>query len=304
MKNNDRVNYEKTDDFRCGYAAIVGRPNVGKSTLMNKLLQLKLSIVTYKPQTTRHRILGILNGSGFQAIFMDTPGLMEAKTRLQESMAKTAQRAAQEADLILMMVEAGEYNAEDERICNIIKTLSIPRFLLINKIDRVGKPSLLPLIDDWQKKSIFTEIIPLSALKGEGTDKLLSLIAGNLPVGPPFYDPEMISDEPERFFAAELIREQIFLQYSKELPYSAAVHIESFQERPGRKDYIAAVISVERDSQKGIIIGKGGTSLKRLSTLARENIERFLGRPIYLEVHVQVRKQWRKDARQIKKFGY
>ena len=290
--------------FRVGYAAIVGKPNVGKSTLMNRLLRQKLAIVSPKPQTTRHRILGILNGRDHQVIFLDTPGLMHPKYRLQKNMVKTAQKTMKEADLILMMVEATGVGTNDENVVHMLNTLKAQKFLLVNKVDLVQKNRLLPLIENFQEMALFQEIVPISALRSDGLDLLLSLILKYLPEGEPFYPPDMVSDEPERFFVSEIIREQIFIHYGEEIPYSAAVQIETFEEKPEHKDYIRAIVNVERDSQKGIIIGKGGQTLKKVGIRARENIEQFLGRPVFLELDVRVKKNWRKNDSLIKRMGY
>jgi len=290
--------------FRVGYAAIVGKPNVGKSTLMNRLLRQKLAIVSPKPQTTRHRILGILNGRDHQVIFLDTPGLMHPKYRLQKNMVKTAQKTMKEADLILMMVEATGVSTNDENVVHMLNTLKAQKFLLVNKVDLVQKNRLLPLIENFQEMALFQEIVPISALRSDGLDLLLSLILKYLPEGEPFYPPDMVSDEPERFFVSEIIREQIFIHYGEEIPYSAAVQIETFEEKPEHKDYIRAIVNVERDSQKGIIIGKGGQTLKKVGIRARENIEQFLGRPVFLELDVRVKKNWRKNDSLIKRMGY
>jgi len=290
--------------FRVGYAAIVGKPNVGKSTLMNRLLRQKLAIVSPKPQTTRHRILGILNGRDHQVIFLDTPGLMHPKYRLQKNMVKTAQKTMKEADLILMMVEATGVGTNDENVVHMLNTLKAQKFLLVNKVDLVQKNRLLSLIENFQEMALFQEIVPISALRSDGLDLLLSLILKYLPEGEPFYPPDMVSDEPERFFVSEIIREQIFIHYGEEIPYSAAVQIETFEEKPEHKDYIRAIVNVERDSQKGIIIGKGGQTLKKVGIRARENIEQFLGRPVFLELDVRVKKNWRKNDSLIKRMGY
>jgi len=290
--------------FRVGYAAIVGKPNVGKSTLMNRLLRQKLAIVSPKPQTTRHRILGILNGRDHQVIFLDTPGLMHPKYRLQKNMVKTAQKTMKEADLILMMVEATGVSTNDENVVHMLNSLKAQKFLLVNKVDLVQKNRLLPLIENFQEMALFQEIVPISALRSDGLDLLLSLILKYLPEGEPFYPPDMVSDEPERFFVSEIIREQIFIHYGEEIPYSAAVQIETFEEKPEHKDYIRAIVNVERDSQKGIIIGKGGQTLKKVGIRARENIEQFLGRPVFLELDVRVKKNWRKNDSLIKRMGY
>ena len=295
---------QQDQHFRSGYIAIVGRPNVGKSTLMNALLQQKLAIVSPKPQTTRHRIIGILNGENHQAIFLDTPGVIEPKYLLQETMTKTALNTMKGADLILIMVEATGFHPLDEKVLRFTKNCNTPKLLIINKIDKVSKDHILPLIDSFKEYDNFQEIIPISALKADGLNILLTIILSNLPEGEPFYPPDMISNEPERFFVSEIIREQILLQYSEEIPYAATVRVDEFQEKPGRKDYILAIIYVERDSQKGIIIGKGGQALKKIGKLAREGIEHFIGRPVFLELRVQVRKKWRKNASQLKRLGY
>ncbi len=294
----------KRSSFRVGYVAIVGKPNVGKSTLMNTLLHQKLAIVSSKPQTTRHRILGILNGDDHQVIFLDTPGLMVPKYLLQEAMVKTARKTMREADLILMMVEATGLLPEDEEVIRLLDNFKVPQFLIINKVDLVPKNSILPLIDRFRSAGRFQEIVPISALKADGLDLLLSLIIKTLPEGEPFYPPDRLSDEPERFFVSEIIREQIFLQYGEEIPYATAVQVEAFEERPEKKDYIRAIIAVEQDSQKGILIGKGGRALKRVGKAAREDIEQFLGRPVFLELKVSVRKKWRKNASLVKRLGY
>jgi len=290
--------------FRCGYVAIVGRPNVGKSTMMNALLGEKLAIVSPRPQTTRHRIIGILNRDDCQIIFLDTPGIIVPKYPLQEAMVRTAHKTMGSADLILFMIEAIGITPEDEEIFKSLEDYKAPKFILINKIDLLPKAGLLPLIDALNKRAVFKEIIPVSALKKDGLDLLVKLLLELLPGSPPLFPRDQISDGPERFFVSEMIREQIFYLYGEEIPYSATVRIETFKEREGRPDFIRAAILVERDSQKGILIGKGGQSLKKLGQRSREHIERFLGRPVYLELIVQVSKNWRKDIRIIRDMGY
>jgi GTP-binding protein Era len=294
----------KTPSFHVGYVAIVGRPNVGKSTLMNNLLQHKLAIVTPKPQTTRHRILGILNGNDHQIIFLDTPGIMKPKYVLQEKMLKTAKATIKEADLIIMMIEASNDYSEDEKIVSLLKSFNRPKFLVINKIDLFQKNNILPIINRFQSANLFQEIIPISALKNDGLDLLLSLIIRTLPEGMPFYSQDIISDGPERFFVAEIIREKIFLLYGEEIPYATSVHVETFEEKKGQKNFIRAIIYVERNSQKGVLIGKGGKALKKVGSLAREDIEHFLDRPVFLELQVQMKKKWRKDSKLVTRFGY
>jgi len=294
--------------FRAGYVAIIGEPNVGKSTLMNALLEQKISIVTPKPQTTRRRIVGILNGDGYQAVFMDTPGILEPKYLLQKAMVESAYSAIEDADLILLMIEAEFPNVKhDEKrdvILSRLERTEKPTFLLINKIDLVPKAELLPVIDLFSKLSIFREIIPISALKHENLDDLKSTLVRSLPFGEPFFPPDAITDQPERFFVAELIRQKVFEKYRDEVPYSTEVDVVEFKEREGKKDFISAEITVERESQKGILIGKGGTALKGVGELAREEIEEFLGRSVFLELRVKVTQNWRKDVGWLRHHGY
>jgi len=290
--------------FRAGYVAFIGKPNVGKSTLLNSLLKQKTAIVSPKPQTTRNRILGILHGDDYQIICLDTPGLIDPSTMLQKSLVKTSIRTIKDADLIFMIIDAKHFTSDDELVLSHIEKTSTPAFLVINKIDLIKKEELLPLIAQMDSKGIFKEIIPVSALNRDGLDVLISMTLENLPFGTPFYPPDMISDEPERFFVAEIIREQIFLQFGEEIPYATAVIITDFKERPGKKDFISATILVERSSQKGIIIGKQGRALKKLGMSARAEIERFLGRSVFLELHIQIRKGWRKDPVKLKDLGY
>jgi len=298
-------NIEKqASSFRVGYVTIVGRPNAGKSTLMNGLLQQKLAIVTPKPQTTRHRILGILNDRDHQIIFLDTPGMMHPKYLLQKTMMKTVRSTMNEADLILMMVDAARYHEQDDEFLTSLRDFHVPKFLILNKIDLVSKDKLLPLIDHFKDTDCFQEIIPISALKVIGLDILISLLLKILPEGDPFYPSDIVSVEPERFFVSEIIREQIFLHYGEEIPYAATIQIDAFEERAGRKDYIRAFIIVEHDSQKGIIIGKGGRALKKVGRIGREHIEEFIGIPVYLDLQVRVKKKWRKNQQMIKNLGY
>lgn len=292
-------------NYKAGYVALIGRPNVGKSTLMNALLGQKLSIVTPKPQTTRHRVLGILNGKDYQMIFLDTPGLLIPRYKLQETMVKAARSAIQEADVLLFMIEPEDKISEANRsiLTDLIQTQK-PLILTINKIDLIEKEKLLPIIDDYTKTFKLTSIIPISALKADGLDRLKQLIIEVLPGGIPFYPPEMITDRPERFFVAEIIREKIFQKYGEEIPYSTSVVIEEFKERDYGKDYIRAVIYVERTSQRGIIIGKQGAALKKIGQIAREEIELFLGRAVYLELFVKVKEKWRQQERALRELGY
>lgn len=290
--------------FKSGYAALAGRPNVGKSTLMNCFLNQKLAIVSPRPQTTRHRILGILNGTDHQVMLMDTPGLMDPQYLLQEAMAKTAVNAFGEADIVLLLLEATGVTDDDERVIKAVKQTGLPVLLVINKIDLVDRKTLLPMMQQLYEQGLYKEIVPVSAMKRDGIKQLQQALLSYIPAGEPFYPPDMITDEPERFFVSELIREKVFLQYGQEIPYATAVIIEEFKERPGRKDYINADIYVERSSQKAILIGKQGRALKRLGQAARHDIEEMLERPVFLELNVKVGKKWRRDPRMMKRLGY
>jgi GTP-binding protein Era len=298
----------QNDGFRTGYVAILGEPNVGKSTLMNALLDQKISIVTPKPQTTRRRVLGILNGSGYQAVFLDTPGILKPKYLLQKAMVETAYSAMDDADLVLVMIEARHFNVENDPkwdlVLGRVKRSGKPAFLVINKIDLVKRAELLPMIDRFSKLPIFKEIVPVSALKGDNIDDLQSTLVRYLPAGKPYFPSDAITDQPEKFFVAEIIREKIFEKYRDEIPYSTEVEVVEFKEREGKKDFISAEVLVERESQKGILIGKGGTALKEVGELARKRVEDFLGREVFLELRVKVRENWRKDERWLKRLGY
>lgn len=291
--------------MKVGYCAISGEPNVGKSTLQNSLLGNKLSIVTPKPQTTRHRISGILTTSEYQIVFLDCPGIIEPHYELQSVMMRRVEQALQDADLIMFMVEATLQPAEREKgIIEELKDYRKPLFLIINKIDLVKKQDILPLIEAYQKFHNFDEVVPISALTGDGLEILLELVVKYLPSGEPLYPPDQLADQSERFFVSEIIREKIFLFYGEEIPYSTAVVIDEFIERQGRKDYVKATIYVERESQKPILIGKRGSALKKVGEVARKEIEEFLGRKVYLELWVKIRKDWRKKPGDIKEFGY
>ncbi len=286
--------------------AIVGKPNVGKSTLMNALLKQKISIVTRKPQTTRQRVLGILSDDASQIIFLDTPGLLKPKYLLHERMLQFADRALKDADVILVITEVGDATEIPPQIKERVleKYSGKPLFLVINKVDTIDRNAVLPLIDSFSRLNVFKEIVPLSALREENLDSLLSAIIRELPVHEAYYPTDIVSEQPERFFVAELIREKIFEQYQEEIPYSAAVEIREFKEREAGKTYIAADIIVERESQKGILIGKKGEALKSIGQKARADIELFLGRQVFLELFVKVGDEWRKDDGWLKRLGY
>ncbi len=295
-------------DFRSGYVALIGEPNTGKSTLLNALLRQKISIVTAKPQTTRHRLLGILSGDRYQVVFVDTPGIITPRYLLHEVMMEQANRALEDAEVVLLLVDAPRalkgLSEESERAGALVRESGKRSFLVITKIDLVDKPLLLPLIDTLRTKGTFDEIVPVSALKGDGTDELVRLVVARLPVHPPYYPPEFVSEAPERFFVSEIVREKIFERYSQEIPYSTSVDIVAFEERGKRKHFISADIIVERQSQKGILIGREGKALKALGEDARKDIEKFLEHPVYLELHVKIREQWREDRTWLRRLGY
>jgi len=293
-------------EFRSGFVAIIGKPNVGKSTLLNSFLGEKLSIVTPKAQTTRNRIAGILTTDTYQIIFLDTPGIFEPSYRLQQHMVQNALKAASEADLLLVMVEANDHpdNFEKEvfgKIRNIKKEI----ILVINKIDTVSqKDLLLPLIMAYHNQFGFEEIILISALTGDGVDVLLDAILKSLPVGEAYYPEDEISDLPERFFIAEMIREKVFLMTQQEIPYSTIVQADEVKERADGKVYIHATIYLERESQKGILIGNKGSMLKKIGQSARTEIESWMGKPVYLDLWVAVRQNWRDKEAYLREFGY
>lgn len=292
---------ETSGQHKCGYVALVGKPNVGKSTLLNTMMGLKLSIVTHRPQTTRRRVLGILSGDEYQMILLDTPGIINPRYGLQESMMKDVRMSTSDADILVFMADATRDKVDDLSLSFVGNT---PAILVLNKIDKIKQEEVLPLVASYMEAHAFEEVIPLSALKGKNVDVLLSTLLKRLPMGPAFYPKEMISEQPEKFFVAEIIREKIFKLYRQEVPYSTQVDIVDWEEREGDKDLIHADIIVERDSQKGILIGKGGKALKKIGTFAREDIEEFIGRGIFLKLHVKVRNDWRNNETHLRSFGY
>lgn len=287
--------------FVSGYVAFVGAPNVGKSTLVNRLLDHRLSIVTAKPQTTRRRILGILNGEGHQILLLDTPGLMDAKYELHHAMLREVEDALKDADLAVCLVDATVPPA----VSDVVRAIRVPRILAVNKVDRLSRrEEVLPVLAAYGAMDLFPEIVPLSALRGDGVDELLRVISSRLPEGPPFYPLDQIAEQPERFFVGELVREHIFERYSDEIPYSTEVVVDQFKERPGAKDFIGATVFVEAESQKGILIGQGGQAIRALGEDARRAIEDFLGREVYLELRVKVLPKWRRETAALRRFGY
>ena len=291
--------------FKSGYISIIGEPNVGKSTLLNAMMGEKLAIVTPKPQTTRNRITGIVTTDEYQIIFLDTPGVLEPKYRLHNRMVRAAYSAIKDADVVLYIIDVSQPAHRLERqILDKIKKTGQKAILVINKIDLVPKPALLPLIAEYSEKFPFVEIVPISATLGDGVAQLREFIIQYLPEGPPYFPADQLSDLPERFFVAEIIREQIFLHTQQEIPYASSVVVEEFKERPNGKNYIRAMIYVERQSQKGILVGGGGRTIKLIGQRARADIERFLDAPVFLDLYVSVKEDWRSDERKLKDMGY
>ena len=290
-------------EHKAGFVNIIGNPNVGKSTLMNALIGEKLSIITRKAQTTRHRILGILNEENYQIVFSDTPGIIKPVYRLQESMMNFVQSAFQDADVLIYMVEVGEKELKDDALFEKIKNTKVPILLLLNKIDLTQQEKVAEQIDHWKAKVPNAEILPISALNKFNLEKILERILELLPIAPPYYEKDAITDKPKRFFVAESIREKILKHYKQEVPYSVQVEVEEFEDDE-EIIKIRAIIYVMRESQKGIIIGHKGAGIKRIGTEARKELERFFDKKIFLETPIKVKKNWRDDKRQLKSFGY
>ena len=295
---------EKNMLYKCGFVAIAGLPNAGKSTLMNHYLHEKISIVTPKPQTTRANVTCILSTDDYQVIFIDTPGILTPKYRMQEVMTSFISNAVSESDVILMLIDASEFKGSfPQSLVQFAQKTDIKKIIFgLNKIDLIKKVKLLDIIGKTSELFPGSEIVPVSALDGDGTDELLSVILDKLPEGPCLYPGDVISTEPERFFVAELIREAVFLTMEREIPYSSAVIIDSFDEKKS-KVVIYASILVEKKSQKPIIIGKHGASIKKIGTMARIGIEEFLGREVYLDLHVKIRTDWRKKDYHLREIG-
>jgi GTP-binding protein Era len=297
---------EKNPPFKSGFVSLIGRPNSGKSTLLNLILGEKIAITSPKPQTTRNRILGIKNHFSGQMIFLDTPGIHRSKSILNQSMVRTALSTLQEVDLICFLVEADfPDNEENEWILENLKKTAKPIFLVINKIDLVAKGNLLPIMERYSRARPFEQMIPVSALLGDGVDVLVRELLKALPEGPRLFPEEMITDLSERFLVAELIREKVFRLTRDEVPYATAAVVEEFKDRPDRNlVVIRATIQVERESQKGILIGEKGRMLKEIGRLAREEIEALLGTKVFLELWVKVEKNWREDPQALRRLGF
>ena len=290
--------------FRCGYVSIVGRPNVGKSTLFNALVGERLSIVTQKPQTTRNSIMGILTSVDSQMLFLDTPGLLDPAYRLQEYMLGQVRAAFHDADILLCVVDATDVPGTfDEEVRDALLAVDVPRVVAMNKVDLIDAGAVEQGLRSVSSAGLSQDALPVSARTGINTDELLRALKQALPAGPQLYPEDTLTQHPERFFVAEFVREEIFTQLRQELPYSTAVRIEEFRE-DRTKDYIRADILVERESQKGIVIGGRGRTLRSIGKAAREKIEAFLGRPVYLDLQVKVLENWRKKDRALRGLGY
>lgn len=288
---------------KSGFVNIIGNPNVGKSTLMNAFVGERLSIITSKAQTTRHRILGIVNGENFQIVFSDTPGIIKPAYELQESMMGFVKSALEDADILLYIVELGEKELKDEHFFKKITTTKIPVLLLLNKIDKGNQELVEQQVDLWKSKVPNAEVFAISALENFGVPEVFNRILELLPEAPPFYPKDALTDKPERFFVNESIREKILLYYKKEIPYSVEVETEEFFEEENIIR-IRSVIMTERETQKGILIGHKGKALKRVGVETRKDLEKFFGKQVHLELYVKVNKDWRSDIRQLKRFGY
>ncbi len=309
-------------DARVGFCAILGLPNVGKSTFLNSVLGMRIAAVSHKPQTTRNRILGVKNllaaedEPAAQIVFFDTPGMQSGGSALRKFMRDEALAAATESDVALVMIDATDAGQrspaalggsdEGSALAAALATVKAPALLAVNKIDRLGdKKELLPIIEAFSASGRYQEIVPISARDADGLDRILREIARRLPLGPRLFPEDMVTDRAERFLAGELVREQLFHQLGEELPYASAVVVESFEERPSRGDVIiSAVVFVERDSQKGIVVGKGGARIKEVGAQAREAISQLLGCPVHLKLYVKVSKNWSRETKGIRNMGY
>ena len=288
---------------KSGFVNIVGKPNAGKSTLLNQLMGEKLAIVTQKAQTTRHRIFGIYNEEDLQIVFSDTPGVLDPKYELQEKMMDFVKDSLQDADVFLMIIDINDRGEPSEFLIEKLNKIPVPVLILINKIDESNQESMEKIIEFWHGKIPKAEILPISALQGINTDLILPKLKSLLPENPPYYDKDQFTDKSERFFVNEAIREKILLNYEKEIPYSVEVVTEQFKEKEGII-FIDSIIYVERDTQKGIVIGHKGEAIKKVGIQAREDLEKFFQKKIHLNLFVKVKKDWRKNDRDLKSFGY
>ena len=288
---------------KAGFVNIIGNPNVGKSTLMNALIGQKLSIITHKAQTTRHRILGILNSDNYQIVFSDTPGIIEPLYKLQESMMNFVYSALNDADILIYMIEVGEKGLKDNKLFEKLKKTDTPLIILLNKIDLAQQDFVSQEIKKWKKEFPHAELLPISALNNFNLNVIITKLVDMIPISPPYYDKDALTDKSERFFVEEIIREKILKHYKKEIPYSVEIEVEDFLDEVDIIK-IRAIIFVMRESQKGIIIGHKGMGLKRIGSEARKDIENLLGKKVFLETPIKVKKNWRNDNNQLKKFGY
>ena len=291
-------------NFKSGFVALIGRPNVGKSTLMNRLVGQKVAITSNKPQTTRNKISGIYSADDMQVVFVDTPGIFKSHSDLDEYMDKASLSSLKDVDLVLFMVEPKKAGKGEEYVAGLLKDLDLPVFLVVNKIDQVHPNDLLPIIDSYQALGNFAEYLPISAGQGNGVDDLLATINKDLPEGPQYYASDEVTDRPEYFVVAEMIREQILHLTSQEVPHSAAVWVEKMNERVNGKLQIEATIYVEKPGQKRIIIGQGGSMIKKIGIQSRKEIEALLGEKVNLQLWVKVRHNWRQDPAFLKSIGY
>lgn len=300
------ANADDCDHFKSGFVAIVGAPNAGKSTLLNRILGQKIAITSKKPQTTRNRILGVLDRPATQMIFLDTPGIHRAEKLLNVRIVETALTALSDADVALVVLDAATANSDAETyLIEKLREVATPTLLALNKIDLIAKPELLQIIDHWSRHHAFKAIVPISAAKGDQVDTLIEAMIDLLPAGPPFYPPGSLTDMTERFIAGEMIREKAFRLTGEEIPYAVAVTVDTFkEEQNGRLIRIEATLHVERNSQKGILIGKGGSKLKQIGKAARKEIERMVGTKVFLKLFVRVQKNWSRDAKALQRFGY
>lgn len=295
----------KQEEFKSGFVAVIGRPNVGKSTLINSLIGQKVVIMSDKPQTTRNRIMCVLTQDDAQILFLDTPGIHKPKHRLGEYMVKAAENTLREVDLILFVVDASEgFGAGEEYILERLSQVKTPVMLVVNKVDKMSREELLPIIKDYAAKRDFTSVVPISALHKDNLECLVKEVKSYLPDGPHYFPEDMVTDQPERLVIAELIREKVLHATREEIPHAIAVDIEEIKQRPNDDVYVRAVIYVERDSQKGIVIGARGALLKEIGKMARLDIENLLGSKIFLDLWVKVKKDWRNKEGSLRSFGY